>query len=154
MKTILKVTLLVLAAAFVAIQFIRPDFTNPPIVAGETIEESLNVPSDVQMTLARSCNDCHSNKTVHPWYAQIAPVSWWLSDHIAEGRRELNFSEWASYSAKKKAHKLEEIGKMVESREMPLPSYLWIHRDSVLTAGQVQMLSNWANEERAKIVVE
>lgn len=154
MRKVLKITLVALAAAFVAIQFFRPTFSNPPLVSGQSIEESMSVPSDVQMTLARSCNDCHSNKTVHPWYAQIAPVSWWLADHISEGRRELNFSEWGTYSAKKKAHKLEEIGKMLESGEMPLASYLWIHRDAVLDQEQVRMLSAWAKEEQKKIVVE
>ncbi|MCC6327251.1 MAG: heme-binding domain-containing protein [Acidobacteria bacterium] len=154
MRKALKIAFLVLAGAVVVIQFFRPTFSNPPIVPGQAIEESMNVPADVQMVLARSCNDCHSNKTAHPWYTQIAPVSWWLSDHITEGRGELNFSEWNTYSAKKKAHKLEEICEHIESGAMPLSSYLWVHGDAALTPDQSRMLCDWAKAERAKIAVE
>lgn len=44
--------------------------------------------------LARTaCYDCHSNETVYPWYARIAPVSWLVFRDINQGRWGMNFSE-------------------------------------------------------------
>lgn len=154
MKKLVKVVIVFLAAAFVAIQFFRPTFSNPPIVLGQPIEESAQVPAEVQMVLSRSCNDCHSNKTAYPWYSRISPFSWFLAGHIEDGRRELNLSEWGSYSTKKKSRKLEEACEMVETGAMPLGSYLWIHRNAVLTADEKKMICDWAKEERAKLPPE
>jgi hypothetical protein len=153
MKRVLKIVVIVAAIAFIVIQFIPVDKTNPPIDPTKTIEASMNVPPDVQQILARSCNDCHSNKTEYPWYSNIAPVSWWLKNHITEARHELNFSEWGTYNEKKKAHKLEEICGETRSHAMPLPSYLWIHRDAVLSESDIATLCNWTEAERKLIVV-
>ena len=153
MKKALKIIVIVGVIAFIGIQFIRPDFTNPPVVETDTLEASMQVPEQVDAILNRSCVDCHTNKTVYPWYSKIAPVSWWLGNHISEGRRELNMSVWNTYSPKKKANKLNEICEQVESGEMPLPSYLWIHRYAVLKEGETKTLCDWANAEKAKITV-
>jgi len=151
MKKLLKILAVLVAVAFVAIQFWRPSFTNPPLVAGQSIEESMKVPAEVQMVLTRSCNDCHSNKTLYPWYSQVSPASWFMAGHISEGRAELNFSEWGTYSADEKQHKLEEICEMIESSAMPLASYLWIHFDAELAPSQRVMICDWARSEAAKL---
>ena len=153
MKRVLKIIVIVIGIAFIAIQFIPVDKTNPPIDPAHTIEATMNVPAEVQQIMARSCNDCHSNKTVYPWYSNIAPVSWWMLNHIEEARHELNFSEWGTYSNKKKSRKLEEICSEVRSHAMPLPSYLWIHRDSVLSESDINTLCNWTETEKKAIVV-
>ena len=44
----------------------------------------------------RSCYDCHSNRTVWPWYSKVAPVAWLLSNDVTEGAPRLNFSNWAA----------------------------------------------------------
>ncbi|HTH51073.1 MAG TPA: heme-binding domain-containing protein, partial [Pyrinomonadaceae bacterium] len=72
----------VLVIAFIVIQFWRIDTTPIPIVQAETIQSGITVPPDVDMVLTRSCGDCHSNATVYPWYSQMQPVAWWLSNHI------------------------------------------------------------------------
>lgn len=153
MKRALKIIVIVGVIAIIGIQFIRPDFTNPPVVEADTLEASMQVPEQVDAILNRSCVDCHTNKTVYPWYSKISPVSWWLGNHISEGRRELNMSVWNTYTPKKKANKLNAICEQVESGEMPLPSYLWIHRYAVLKEGEAKTLCDWANAEKAKIVV-
>jgi len=151
MKKVLKIIAIVLVVAFVGIQFFRADFANPQINEADTMQTSMQLPPDVDAILTRSCGDCHSNKTIYPWYAHVAPVSWWLSNHISEGRRELNMSVWNTYSPKKKANKLKEICEQVERGDMPLPSYLWIHRDAVLKEGEAKTLCDWANAEKAKV---
>lgn len=138
----------VLLIAFVAIQFYRPERNES---TGEHLSKFLsetNPPEQVAGILESSCYDCHSNHTNYPWYNQVAPVSWWLEDHIEEGKEHLNFSAWDSYSPKKKDHKLEEVVETVESGEMPLNEYTWTHADADLTEQQRQAVMDWAQQTR------
>lgn len=150
-KKILKVFVLVIIATLAVIQFFPIDKTNPPIVEDESLEAVFTVPDNVRAILERSCSDCHSHKTVYPWYAYVQPAGWFLKSHIDDGRKELNFSILGTYSPKKKARKFEEICEKLESKEMPLPSYLWIHRDSILREGEAKALCDWASRERERI---
>jgi len=150
-RKILKISLIVLAVAFVIGQLIRPDFSNPPITQADTLEATTEVPADVQQVLARSCNDCHTNKTTYPCYSKVTPFNWFLANHINDGRRHLNFSVWNTYKPEKKAKKLEEVCEQLEQAEMPLPSYLWIHRDAVLSESDGKLLCDWAKAEGARI---
>ena len=147
MKNALKVFAVVLFVAFAAIQFVRPDFKNPPIIAEQTLEANAQVPEDVRKILARSCNDCHTNDTNYPWYSKIQPSAWFLAEHIADGRRHLNFSEWSIYENPRKRRKLAEICEQIEIREMPLTSYLWIHRDAQLSDEEIKTVCAWTNVE-------
>ncbi|MBK7704692.1 MAG: heme-binding domain-containing protein [Acidobacteria bacterium] len=152
MKKAIQIIIAILVIAFVAIQFVRPDFTNPPVVASESIESGTQIPDEVARILSTSCKDCHSNDTAYPWYSRIQPAAWFLADHITEGRRELNFSKWNTFEPRRKRKKLDEICNQVKSAEMPLPSYLWIHRDAALSESQIKTLCDWAEAEKAKIV--
>ena len=147
----LKIAVVVLFIAFVAIQFYRPDFTNPSVVESENLFAGTYVPENVKAILVRSCGDCHSYETNYPWYSYIAPSSWFLADHIDQGRNEMNFSKWNTYDLQRKDHKLDELCEMVESREMPLPSYLWIHWDAKLSDEEIKTLCDWSNAERQKL---
>ena len=151
MKKILKITIIILFVAFVAIQFYRPAKTNPPIIETETLEAATDVPEAVVKILSRSCNDCHTNNSNYPWYSEVAPMSWGVIDHINEGRRELNFSTWETYNPKRKKHKLEEICEMVTSGEMPHYQYLWIHWDARLTDDDKKIMCDWTDTEKMKL---
>jgi len=152
LKKILKITALVLLVGFVVIQFIRPDFTNPPINAADKIENSMQIPENVKAILNGSCADCHSNETKYPWYSKIQPSAWFLKDHIDEGRREMNFSVWNTYEPRRKKRKLDEICEQIEIKEMPLPSYLWIHGEAKLSEDDIKTLCDWTKTESAKII--
>jgi hypothetical protein len=150
-KFFLKAIVIVLFAGFILLQFYRPDLTNPPIVQAERLETTTEIPENVRAVLKRSCNDCHSNETVYPWYSNVSPFSWLLAVHIEDGRRELNFSHWNTYTAKKKRHKYDEICEQVTSGEMPHNQYVWIHRDATLSERDKINLCAWAETEKAKI---
>lgn len=143
MKKYVKPILLGLLAIFVLAQFIRPaknqsnDLTND--ISGKYV-----VPDSVQAILKVACNDCHSNYTVYPWYAEVQPVAAWLANHVNEGKEHLNFSTFTTRPIAVQNHKFEEIIEMVKEGEMPLNSYTWIHRDAILTDGQRQTLIRWA----------
>ncbi|HEX2831844.1 MAG TPA: heme-binding domain-containing protein [Thermoanaerobaculia bacterium] len=148
MKKFFKVVFIVLIVVFIAGQAVRPDRTNPPIHPANVLQ----TPADVQAILNRSCMDCHSNATTWPWYTNISPVSWWIADHVREGRRELNFSEFNTYSAKKAAHKMEEVCGQLESGEMPLSGYAGpLHPDAHLSDADKARLCEWAKSERKRL---
>ncbi len=151
MKKIVKTVAIVLFAGFILIQFIRPDQTNPPIVQAETLETSTAIPQNVEAILQRSCNDCHTNATVYPWYSNVSPFNWLLANHINDGRNQLNFSLWNTYEDSRKRRKLDQICEQATSSEMPLPSYLWIHRDAKLSPEDVKILCDWSDAEREKL---
>src|SRR6185436_5204343 len=130
------------------IQFIRIDKTNPPLKEEKDLISGLNPPPGITHILKTSCYDCHSNETAYPWYTNVAPVSWWIKNHINNGREELNFSEWINYTSRKKDHKLEECVEMVEGNEMPLYSYTLLHRNAILNGDQRHALAVWFESQR------
>jgi hypothetical protein len=147
----LRKILLALLVVLVIIQFIRPEKNQAAGVSPNDITAKYAVPANVQLVLKRSCFDCHSNNTTYPWYATIQPVAWWLSSHIDEGKEELNFSEFATYSPKKARHKLEEVGEAVTDGWMPLGAYLWIHHDARLKPEEAKLIADWASQLRSQI---
>lgn len=139
-----KKILIALLLLFIAAQAIRPAKNTGSSSGPQDVTTVVQVPDSMMALLKTSCYDCHSNHSDYPWYDQIAPVSWWVSNHINEGKRELNFTQFGSYTAKKKAHKMEEIAKTVEKDEMPISSYLWMHGNAQLTAEQKSAIISWA----------
>ncbi len=147
-KTIAKRFFQLLLLALIVIQFFRPAKNKSEGVSKNDITTLYSVPQDVQDILKRSCNDCHSNNTVYPWYAEVQPVAWWLNDHIQDGKKDLNFSEFATYRLRRQYKKLEEINELVKENKMPLNSYLWIHTDAKLNDQQKLTLANWVEAVR------
>lgn len=132
------------------LQLIRPSKNLAKAYGPNDYTSVLNVPQDVRATLERSCFDCHSNFTHHKWYENIQPIGWWIANHIHEGKEELNFSEFSTYSAKRRAHKLEEIAEEVSDGEMPLSSYLWMHHDAKLSEAEKTALVRWVKNMKQK----
>ena len=151
MIKVLKWTLILLACVIVGIQFIRPARTNPPIDPLKTIEANSQMTPEVASILDRSCRDCHSNKTVWPWYTNVAPVSWWLSNHVNDGRRDLNFSDWASLPPDRQDRTLRQICDEVEDGNMPLSSYLPMHPAARLSEQDKKTLCDWTDAERQRL---
>ena len=151
LKKILKRIFQILLLAFIIIQFIRPAKNKAEGISQNDISKIYPVPENVQTILKTSCYDCHSNNTVYPWYAQIQPVAWWLNNHIQDGKKDLNFSEFASYRIRRQYKKLEEINELVKKDEMPLDSYLWLHKNAKLDDQQKLTLANWVTTIRDTI---
>ena len=151
MRKALKIILAALLLIFAGAQFVRPARVNPPAVAGHSLEENAQLSPEAAEVLRRSCMDCHSNKTVWPWYSNVAPVSWMLADHVREGRDHLNFSEWASYDRRETLGLLGEICKTVKGGVMPLDSYTLIHRSAALKPGDIGTLCLWSGGEQQRL---
>lgn len=149
-----KKILLVLLIALIIIQFIRPSRNISETISTNDITKYFTVPDDVQNILKKGCYNCHSNNTEYPWYTNLQPVGWWMQNHIKEGKRELNFSEFATYAPKRQYRKLEELVKQVKEKEMPLSSYTWIHKDARLSEDERQILYKWADTLKREIAAK
>ena len=147
---ILKTILVVLLVALIGMQFVRPEKNLADQVADTDIIVSEAPGEQIALTLKNACYDCHSNNTKYPWYAEVAPISYWIADHVEDGKKHLDFSQWMSYSPKKKAHKMEELIEMVEEHEMPLESYTLLHGEARLSEEEIGALTEWAQMLRAK----
>jgi len=139
----IKKILIGLLVVLVLIQFIRVDKTNPPVDPQKDFVVMTNAPTDVVQILKTACYDCHSNETIYPWYFDVAPVSWWVKDHVNDGRKHLNFSICGDYKDKRKTKKLNECYLEVEDDEMPLSSYTITHGSAKLTVEQKATLVSW-----------
>ena len=136
---------------FVIVQFIRPAKTNPVSDPSLALESRVQVDPKVGAILDRSCADCHSNKTRWPWYSHVAPVSWFVIDHVNEGRQEMNISEWGRYDREDQDRKLKQICREVTNGAMPLSSYTPMHAGSALTEVDIQTLCDWTNAQRKQL---
>lgn len=151
MKKVLKWVLIVLVVLFAAAQFYRPNLSAQPPDESKSMKANTQMPPEVASILERSCNDCHSSKTQWPWYAQVAPVSWYLKNHVDEGRRELSMSEWGTYPQKKAVRKLGAMCEQVEKGEMPLKSYLLLHPSAKLSDADRKTLCDWTGKEADRL---
>jgi ribosomal protein S20 len=109
------------------------------------------VPVKVQTILQTSCFDCHSNNSNYPWYSNIQPVRAFMDSHIKEGKENLNFSEFGTYSTRKQQSKLDRMIKQIKSDEMPLASYTIIHRNAALNKKSKVVLLQWIEETKDSI---
>ncbi len=146
MRSIIKKTAIGIAAVAIAIQFIRPDRSNPPIDPAKDIVGKPYLSASVQTVLERSCFDCHSNRSRWPWYSEVAPASWLVAGDVKEAREHLNFSEWEGYKVGRRLSKLESIMDQMDKGTMPLETYLIMHGDAALSTSERDLVSGWAED--------
>lgn len=151
MKKILKIVAMIVLVAFVGIQFIPTERNQSDFVPKTDFLLANNTPETISNLLMESCYDCHSNNTQYPWYNRVQPIAWFLEDHIIEGKKELNFSEWTAYSDRRKNSKLNSIISQIEDDEMPLYSYTLIHRDAVYSDSEKEMVIEYMRDLKDKL---
>lgn len=148
----MKVKIVIVIVAIVAvIQLYRPAKTNPPVDPSKTLAANTQMPPDVKQILDRSCSDCHTYNTVWPKYSYFAPSSWLVVDDVNEGRRHVNFSDWAQYSVQQQQRKLSAICNEVKDGGMPLRQYTWMHKGTALDQSQRDAVCAWVKAEQQRI---
>lgn len=148
---ILRLGAIIAVCLLVVAQFFGPAKSNPAVDPVLTLQTQAQVSPQVASILDRSCGDCHSSNTRWPWYSNVAPVSWFVINHVNEGRRIINLSEWGKYDARTQSGKLNQICREVKSGGMPLSSYTPLHPGTKLSSEEVKILCDWTNAERASI---
>jgi len=137
----------VLLIVLVGMQFVnRPSYANPSADPSHSL--LTRAPAEVRAIFDRSCRDCHTNETRWPLYSHVAPMSWLVAGHVRQGRDRVNFSEWTSYEIDDQDKFLGGICTQAKRGKMPLPSYLWFHRDAALSPADIGVLCAWSDRMR------
>jgi hypothetical protein len=136
-----------LGIAVMAIQCIRPARTNPQSDPGDALRRVRPIPAHVAEVFDRACRDCHSNDTRWPWYSHIAPVSWFVIDHVNHGRSHFNYSTWGRYTPEDAARLLKNSCELAREGAMPLASYTWMHPGARLSRADVDALCAWQDPQ-------
>jgi hypothetical protein len=139
-KKALRYGICAVAVGLLAAQFFQTPRTNPPADPSASFELVAKPSREVAGVVSRACGDCHSNRTVWPWYSHIAPVSWVTASDVMEGRSKLNFSQWNIYSPEMTRIKLGKICEEVKKGEMPPWYFLPMHPDAKVTPLEVSAL--------------
>jgi len=143
MKKFVKIFIAIILTAFVIIQFIPNELPENSDDLSKDLIQTENPPQDVQLILKKACYDCHSNQAIYPWYSYVAPVSWLIVKDVRVGREELNFSDWADQSKRRKIKIMNEVAEEIEKKKMPLKVYTITHRDAILSDEEIEAITSW-----------
>jgi hypothetical protein len=132
-----------LAGIFAVLQLFQIDKTNPESDPSKDMLVVTNAPDNVAVILKDACYDCHSNNTKYPWYTSLQPFAWSIQNHIKNGRKHINFSEFGDYSREDRSEVFEECVEVLQEGEMPLASYKLMHQEAILSDEQTQTLMQW-----------
>lgn len=120
-------------AGFLLIQLVPYGVDNP----APRDEPAWDSPQTRELAV-RACYDCHSNETEVLWFEHVAPIKWYVANHVKEGRAALNFSEWSTAPGEE----ADDAAEAVEEGSMPPSSYtaFGLHGDAQLSADEVAAL--------------
>lgn len=138
-------------ATITGIQLVRPA-KNLGIAEGQdSLVELHHAPREIRQMLAVACNDCHSNHTRYPWYAEIQPIGWLVAEHVRDGKKAVNFSEFAQLGAATQSKRLQYAVESLQEHVMPPGYYRWLHRKAALSAEQIAVFAAWAESTRRRL---
>lgn len=153
MRKIIKILFVFLIAAFIVIQFFQPKKNSDGISENHIFEQEI-ISDEIKSFFTNACLDCHSNETNYLWYHKIAPVSWMVNQHIEDGKKHLNLSNWGEFDIFDKIGALDEICDEVEDEKMPLKVYIIMHKKAKLTKEQVFELCAWTEKLSEELLTE
>jgi heme-binding protein len=144
MRTALRISvavIVIIAGLFAAAQLIRPERSNPTIIASHTIQAKLGANDGLVAALKRgACLDCHSNATVWSKYTTVAPMSWLIVYAVTAGRRAVNFSEWTTYEPENQRKLLAEACQDAANGKMPGSFFTTIYPEAQLSDHDVETI--------------
>jgi hypothetical protein len=136
----------VLLLTVAAVQAIRPAGEIPLTDSSRSLEAQPGIPNALAAVLTRSCGDCHSNVMVPGWYTRVPPFSTLMSRGATEGRKAVDFSEWAAYSAEQQRALLSASCTDARLGKMPMKVYVRFRRDAELSAQDVATICSAARQ--------
>ena len=139
----MKKIIFTFVAILLLLQLIPVEKTNPQINSQSTLNTNISV----MKILKKSCYDCHSNETKWPFYTSIAPFSFFVTSHVNDGRKALNFSNYNNIDNETKEKRLQRAIITTKNGRMALPSYLFAHKSAKLSKEEKKILSAWFEHE-------
>jgi hypothetical protein len=124
----------------------RPPAIPDSALDAKTLKEvGASYQKDVQPLLMRACFDCHSSKTVYPWYHNVPGVAQYLDHHVEEAKSRLDLSDGFPFAGKSPIiSRVRGIGGSVKRGSMPLWDYKLMHPDSRLSEEEKKVIVDWS----------
>ena len=87
-----------------------------------------------------ACFDCHSNETKVLCFERVAPLSWWITQHVDDGHDALNFSEFT----KRHGEGAGDAAETITNGSTPPDYYTWLgtHSNAKLTKAEQEQLAD------------
>ena len=142
----LKKILIILIIVLIGVQFIRPSKNLTTEPQPNSADHLFPMSENLKTVMQKACLDCHSNNTNYPWYSNIQPMAWMMARHINNGKNELNFSDFGSYTDRRQISKLKGIANQIKDDEMPIASYKMMHKNARLSKEQKDLIMDWMNK--------
>jgi hypothetical protein len=102
---------------------------------------------DIAPIMEKACFDCHSSKTVYPWYHHLPGVAQYLDGHIAEARERLDLSDGFPFKGRAPiVGRVRGIGRWVERDGMPPWDYKLMHARSRLSDPEKKIVIDWSSQ--------
>jgi hypothetical protein len=119
--------------------------------AGAPLFSGADIPASVVDVFGHTCINCHSEKTIWPWYSNVAPVSWLVESDVKHAREHLNLSRWDRLEAADRRLLLTAIATVIENHEMPPHRYVVLHPEAKLSADDAIRVIEWTRVERRRL---
>jgi hypothetical protein len=124
---------------------VKHDRNNRVLLSGASLD------SETAAIFARSCQSCHSQRTVWPWYSYVPPVLWLVERDVGKARAQMNLSRWEGYTNEERQAYLGEIAAVVRNTQMPPSRFTALHPDARLSAAERERIYTWARRERRRL---
>lgn len=124
--------ILVGLGVFVMLQFVPYRVDNP----NTRDEPAWDSPRTRELAVV-ACFACHSNETKVLGFEKVAPIQWYITNHVKEGRSALNFSEWHTAAGEKAHDASDAVG---DGMPPGYYTYFGLHKESKLTADEFREL--------------
>ena len=106
----------------------------------------------VKKLFVRSCFNCHSDKTIYPWYSKIPGISNLIAHDIKEAKQHLDMTNDFPFLGHGEPIKdLESIKKQIESGDMPPFEYKLLHSESSFSKEEKQEILDWINNSLERL---
>src|SRR5215831_17881818 len=138
------VGLIVVASVALALTTATADRDGNQAAREKTLLTGSNIPVPVRAILERACQNCHSANTVWPWYSYVPPISRQIHTDVERARAFMDLSKWNDYTESERRGFTVAMGAAVESRLMPPPKYVWMHREAKLSSAELELVKAWA----------
>jgi hypothetical protein len=141
------VGLIIVASVALALTTAIVDGTGNQTIMKKSLLTRSNVPVPVRAILERACQDCHSEKTVWPWYSHIVPIAGQIHTDVERGRAFMDLSKWNDFTESERRGFTAAIGVAVQNHLMPPPKYVWLHPEARLSSDELELVRAWALAE-------
>ncbi len=144
--------LVLLAGIVIALLFVLFGLPLPSTLPKTGLLAGAHAPEPVTALVARACQDCHSDNTVWPWYARVAPLRWYMARDVERARTALNLSMWPSYPRERQIEYLKMFDLVARKHQMPPPAYVLGHRYAGLSEREHDLLEEWTRTEGQRLM--